>query len=548
MPPFRSKDFWQKFDRNILMLDLLKRKLQNDATIIEVAQPFSRTMRDGELLAIEFISHLAGFCQELVDWYDEPRLCRLDRKQLQALFRVIKSVKTAVEDYKDDIICQTTLGQDPVAYYEFYRSDIDGYFSRFREKIQGELQRRAPTTSREDAPDDIVQGSSTRPTSTSEPVDRKPSPRIFSDSDSDTSESDDSDHPFRKVPKKPVIIQHDNKEEKPQIVSSKETSPEALIDAQSELPDDDDNRTPAETRPLSSPPIKPESEPETEPTTISIEQKKVKLINTHELNENVLGDLWISHQVLKSNQFTFTGRMIEYTFRLTDTQKFSYPRFDSLPSSLPSTMDEDERKALPVELVIIVEIELLSTQTTENPFQFLNFTFNSQDVSVLKSHQDGSKLKMILPVHPEHLKVGVNKIKMKQSKEMRPQKTTKGRLSVEVITMVSEKEVFEQSIRGNCSNSRTTSLYESSSLKSLLDPISGQMVRCPVRSGQCQHWECFDLKNIIQQSRFKSSWTCPFETCKMIFKPIELEFDPFVLENIEHNNQLTDKQNPLPPS
>ncbi|EFP94417.2 uncharacterized protein PGTG_20373, partial [Puccinia graminis f. sp. tritici CRL 75-36-700-3] len=63
MPPFRSKDFWQKFDRNILMLDLLKRKLQNDATIIKVAQPFSRKMRDGELLAIEFISHLAGFCQ-----------------------------------------------------------------------------------------------------------------------------------------------------------------------------------------------------------------------------------------------------------------------------------------------------------------------------------------------------------------------------------------------------------------------------------------------------------------------------------------------------
>ncbi|KAA1069912.1 hypothetical protein PGT21_000183 [Puccinia graminis f. sp. tritici] len=63
MPPFRSKEFWQKFDRNILMLDLLKRKLQNDATIIEVAQPFSRKMRDGELLAIEFISHLAGFCQ-----------------------------------------------------------------------------------------------------------------------------------------------------------------------------------------------------------------------------------------------------------------------------------------------------------------------------------------------------------------------------------------------------------------------------------------------------------------------------------------------------
>ncbi|EFP77029.1 hypothetical protein PGT21_037078 [Puccinia graminis f. sp. tritici] len=87
-----------------------------------------------------------------------------------------------------------------------------------------------------------------------------------------TSESDDSDHPFRKVPKTLVVIQHDNKEEKPQIVSSKETSPEALIDAQSELPKDDDNGTPAETRPLLSPPIKPESEPETEHTTISMEQ------------------------------------------------------------------------------------------------------------------------------------------------------------------------------------------------------------------------------------------------------------------------------------
>ncbi|KAA1134399.1 hypothetical protein PGTUg99_036366 [Puccinia graminis f. sp. tritici] len=128
MPPFRSKDFWQKFDRNILMLDLLKRKLQNDATIIEVAQPFSRTMQDGELLAIEFISHLAGFCQ------------------------------------------------------------------------------------------------------------------------------------------------HNNKEEKPQIVSSKETSPEALIDAQSKLPKDEDNGIPAETRSLLSPPIKPESEPETEHTIISMEQ------------------------------------------------------------------------------------------------------------------------------------------------------------------------------------------------------------------------------------------------------------------------------------
>jgi hypothetical protein len=63
MGKFRPPEFWEKYDANILMLDLVRRKLSLEDRILEASSSFIKTTKRGELLAIEFLPHLAKFCQ-----------------------------------------------------------------------------------------------------------------------------------------------------------------------------------------------------------------------------------------------------------------------------------------------------------------------------------------------------------------------------------------------------------------------------------------------------------------------------------------------------
>lgn len=59
----RSEEFWETFDANILMLDLVRRKLTTENLLLEASNAFIEATKNGELLVMEFMPHLAGFCE-----------------------------------------------------------------------------------------------------------------------------------------------------------------------------------------------------------------------------------------------------------------------------------------------------------------------------------------------------------------------------------------------------------------------------------------------------------------------------------------------------
>ncbi|WAQ89071.1 hypothetical protein PtA15_10A494 [Puccinia triticina] len=571
MSQLRPMEFWENYDRNVLMLDLIQRKLQNNISILEVSKRFIRTMRDGDLLAIEFIPHLAEFCEKTADWFDLAKLSMLGFEQLRAVFNMIKSIKTAVEHSNDAIRRQGVYihGQNPVEYHRFHVADLNAHFARFKEKVQADIRRRQATStlleretpsSNQNVPTNRVEPAvHSRSSTVGASVDRKPSPPLFLETDSDTSESDDTDNPFQAARRKSGRARHE--EQKPDVSeepgrlikktsqepSSPPIDPEADSEQQKRSVSDvcepghdilEPGRFKTEPSPELSPPrIKPEAESAPEASAAVVEERKRALADAHNLSSNVLGDLWMTHHILRSsNKLKITEKVKEMSFRLaeqSEIDRLTYPRSLHQTSLSKSSEDEDEKQALPTELVIIVEILLQSDQTLLNPSRHLKITINRKELLVHKFHEQQSSIKLILPVQPEYLKVGYNKVAVKHSKEGRTQmQTTKVDFSVELVTVLSEKEAFEKAIRLTCPAHRTEFLKDSSSSMSLVDPISRRVSDCPVRGVNCQHFQCFDLRNFIELHRFKSHWTCPFESCKKSCNPLELEFDNYVLENI----------------
>jgi len=124
------------------MLDLVRRKLTTENHVLEASKAFIDATKNGELLVMEFMPHLAGFCEKIVDWYDEPRLSALDRGHLRALFKVIKSIKKTTEAGKSAIIRQSVQVPNPSEFYQHAYDNIVEDYTKFEENIRKELRRR----------------------------------------------------------------------------------------------------------------------------------------------------------------------------------------------------------------------------------------------------------------------------------------------------------------------------------------------------------------------------------------------------------------------
>ncbi|KNZ63867.1 hypothetical protein VP01_108g4 [Puccinia sorghi] len=575
----RSEEFWETFDANILMLDLVRRKLTTENLLLEASNAFIEATKNGELLVMEFMPHLAGFCEKIVDWYDEPRLSTLDRGHLRALFKVIKSIKKTTEAGKSAIISHSVQVSNPSELYQHAYNNIVEDYTKFEEIIRKELRRRvhpnaqpAGVRTRE-----AVGGRGQKEAERSSlDVEIKVT---SSESESDSTESDDSPGPFgRAIRRKPPAQRTEDKpkipgislhgtllgssnhpieiDEKPTLCSDKkEPSPSSDSEdfTRSSTPEENEqapriktsnDKSRHEIKGRASPSVKSEEEHE-EPSANSAEIKK-GLTEDHQLNSNVLGDLWITHKVLKSCKIT--DKTKEFPLRLSESVQFSYPRFALHQSSLTRPEDGDEIKALPFEMVIFVDLKLGSNKRpSDNPAEDLKFTINSQELRVHTSHIDGSSVKLVIPVHPQYLKSTKEKNTMRitESNRSSSRLLMNGRMSVHVVTMMSEEEIFKRAMQLNCSDRRRKELIDACTsplaLDSLLvDPLAPpRLIRCPVRGGQCQHLQCFDLKAFIERNRFKDGWTCPVNGCNAPCSPFELEFDEWLYANICRINQAS---------
>jgi len=562
------------------MLDLVRRKLTTENHVLEASKAFIEATKNGELLVMEFMPHLAGFCEKIVDWYDEPRLSALDRGHLRALFKVIKSIKKTTEAGKSAIIRQSVQVPNPSEFYQHAYDNIVEDYTKFEENIRKELRRRvhsnvqpAGVRTRE-----AVGGrGQEKAERSSSDVEIKVTPSE-PESESESTESDDTPGPFgRTVQRKPPAQQTEDKPKIPDIALhgtvlgssnhpieiddipilrsdkkepshssdsedfTRSSTPEANEQAPRVKTADDKSRHEIKTR--SSPSVKSEEEQE-EPSANPAEIKK-GLIEDHQLNSNVLGDLWITHKVLKSCKIT--DKTKEFPLRLSESDQFSYPRFDLHQPSLTRTEDGDEIKVLPFEMVMFIDLQLDSNnRPSDNPGEDLKFTINSQELRVHASHIDRSSVKLVIPVHPRNLKLEKkNTIRIRESNRSSSRLLMNGRLSVQVVTMMSEEEIFDRAIQLNCSHRRRKNLIDSCTsplaLDSLIvDPLAApRLIRCPVRGGQCQHLQCFDLKGFIERNRFKDDWTCPVNGCNAPCPLFELEFDEWLYANICRNNQAS---------
>ncbi|PLW11184.1 hypothetical protein PCANC_18777, partial [Puccinia coronata f. sp. avenae] len=331
---------------------------------------------------------------------------------------------------------------------------------------------------------------------------------------------------------RPIVAKREASQDTEWEDFTRSSTPEA--EEETSIPHQPDTKPRRNSLAPSSPKVKPEEEKLDSSDTLAEVQKS--LLEAHQLEPSVLGDLWITHRVVKSCKIT--NRSKELSFQLAQVDHLTYPRF---PPSLPATEDEDEQKLLPKELVMMVEYQLNGDSPAPgNPREDLKFTLNHHELLVhTHSLLEPSLVKLIIPVHPQYLKVRGNMIRIRRKNETGTTRwTLNGRLSIEVMTMLSEREIFEKAIRFTCANHRIHQIHASSTiLRSLdtlrIDPItSPNLIQCPVRGSQCQHIQCFDLKNFIDRNRFKSDWTCPLDSCETKCKPVDLEFDYWLFEHL----------------
>lgn len=74
---------------------------------------------------------------------------------------------------------------------------------------------------------------------------------------------------------------------------------------------------------------------------------------------------------------------------------------------------------------------------------------------------------------------------------------------------------------------------------SLLDPLSYQRMRIPVRSIRCSHVKCFDLENFMELYPEKANRSCP--VCGSAVKLQDLRQDPFVKSILQQTNDDEDE-------
>lgn len=74
---------------------------------------------------------------------------------------------------------------------------------------------------------------------------------------------------------------------------------------------------------------------------------------------------------------------------------------------------------------------------------------------------------------------------------------------------------------------------------SLLDPLSYQRMRIPVRSVRCSHVKCFDLENFMELYPEKANRSCP--VCGSVIKLQDLRQDPFVKSILQQTSDDEDE-------
>ncbi|POV96596.1 hypothetical protein PSTT_15544 [Puccinia striiformis] len=516
----RPPEFWQPYYHNTQMLDLVRQKLQNEPTIFEVSEPFIQKIKEGTLQVLEFVAPLSS--SAIVDWYDASKLLELSRDQVRAVYRVIRAIKNTLEGFKSTILSRNVKIPNPLVWFDFYLKDINDHHSSLKSRVEAQLRQTGQSTTIE------VADTNESFLSTVDVADRKVSPpgRLsFLDAESDSDGSDDDAHPFRSGQKRPA--RHRHGEDKPDIEQLTMCSAPDLVAI---------DQNPARRLRMK------REQQQQEAADRAIEDGRKDLVNAYELRAEVLGDLWITHQLIKSSiHFNVTEKVKEQNFKLPKIDHLTYPR-SQLQGSLstpPTTSDGgDEMKALPMELLIIIEIPIENNQILDDPQGYFKLTLNGNSLLVDKTHLDGATLRMIIPVHPAFLKLVNNTIKAKlpQGTLQQKPKTIKGKITIGVVTMVSEKEIFERSITAPCPNKRTAILANRSGVTdgaAQIDPIEGGIIRCPVRGTACAHVQCFELYKFIQLNKFKSDWICPVENCDKTCKPFfELEFDNWVFGSL----------------
>ncbi|KAH7714930.1 endothelial zinc finger protein induced by tumor necrosis factor alpha [Aphelenchoides avenae] len=65
---------------------------------------------------------------------------------------------------------------------------------------------------------------------------------------------------------------------------------------------------------------------------------------------------------------------------------------------------------------------------------------------------------------------------------------------------------------------------------SLTCPISKTRVKVPVRSVNCHHLECFDLRSYLNYHQLLTFWECPFSCCKAQARCDKLRVDEYICE------------------
>ncbi|POV94789.1 hypothetical protein PSTT_16643 [Puccinia striiformis] len=554
----RPPEFWQPYYHNTQMLDLVRQKLQNEPTIFEVSEPFIQKIKEGTLQVLEFVAPLSRFCKAIVDWYDASKLLELSRDQVRAVYRVIRAIKNTLEGFKSTILSRNVKIPNPLVWFDFYLKDINDHHSSLKSRVEAQLRQTGQSTTIE------VADTNESFLSTVDVADRKVSPpgRLsFLDAESDSDGSDDDAHPFRSGQKRPA--RHRHGEDKPDIEQLTMCSAPDLvaIGPKSSSETEDEEKVPAGSSAINSgqstskiaksesdtdtPRLKVEPEIESEQqqqeaADRAIEDGRKDLVNAYELRAEVLGDLWITHQLIKSSiHFNVTEKVKEQNFKLPKIDHLTYPR-SQLQGSLstpPTTSDGgDEMKALPMELLIIIEIPIENNQILDDPQGYFKLTLNGNSLLVDKTHLDGATANDHSSASSFFEAYNTIKAKLPQGTLQQKPKTIKGKITIGVVTMVSEKEIFERSITAPCPNKRTAILANRSGVTdgaAQIDPIEGGIIRCPVRGTACAHVQCFELYKFIQLNKFKSDWICPVENCDKTCKPFfELEFDNWVFGSL----------------
>ncbi|KAI9626367.1 hypothetical protein KEM48_010426 [Puccinia striiformis f. sp. tritici PST-130] len=443
----------------------VKRKLKNEPTIFEVAEPFIQKIKQGTLLVIEFVAPLSRFCKAIVDWYDESQLLELTGT---------KAIKNTLEEFKSTIISRNVKIENPLEWFNFYMDDINDSHSRFKILVEALLRQAEQATIELDNNDDTGQSSRARTIDESFPskidvADRKGSPpRRFLDSESESDESDDDAHPFRSGQKRPARNQsspaiEDEEKKQPGSFARKSRRSTSKI-PKSEFETDTPKLWKDESE---------SEEVQQEAASRAIEESKANLMSTYELGADVLGDLWITHELIKSSiHFVVTDKIKEQNFKLPKIDHLTHPR-----------------SHLTNELSIVIEIQIENNQILDDPQDYFKLTINRNALLVHKTHLEGSTLRMIIPVNPDFLKLG--------------------------------SEITESDF---ATNTEDVERKDNDWIVTMLQPIRSDrwsrpnrpdrrgIIRCPVRGTGCGHVQCFELFGYIQRNKCKSDWICPVPT------------------------------------